>query len=94
MCIRDSPYVDLFGLRVGTYGLWMLAGLFAAFFLFARLFRSHEICWECALVVVCCAFGLALLGGYIFYMLFSVGLPLSLIHIWGIITVIRITKEI
>ena len=69
------PYVDLFGLRVGTYGLWMLAGLFAAFFLFARLFRSHEICWECALVVVCCAFGLALLGGYIFYMLFSVGLP-------------------
>ena len=66
------PYVDLFGLRVGAYGLWMLAGLFAAFFLFARLFRSREICWECALVVVCCAFGLALLGGYIFYMLFSV----------------------
>ena len=69
------PYITVFGLRVGTYGLWMLAGLFAAFFLFARLFRSREICWECALVVVCCAFGLALLGGYIFYMLFSVGLP-------------------
>ena len=69
------PYITVFGLRVGAYGLWMLAGLFAAFFLFARLFRSREICWECALVVVCCAFGLALLGGYIFYMLFSVGLP-------------------
>ena len=69
------PYITVFGLRVGTYGLWMLAGLFAAFFLLVRLFRRREICWECALVVLCCAFGLALLGGYVFYLLFSVGLP-------------------
>ena len=69
------PYITIFGFSVGTYGLWMLAGLFAAFFVFARLFRSRGIRWECALVVTCCAFGLALLGGYVFYMLFSVGLP-------------------
>ena len=69
------PYITVFGLRVGTYGLWMLAGLFAAFFLLVRLFRRREICWECALVVLCCAFGLALLGGYVFYLLLSVGLP-------------------
>ena len=69
------PYITVFGLRVGTYGLWMLVGLFAAFFLLVRLFRRRAICWECALVLTCCAFGLALLGGYIFYMLFSVGLP-------------------
>lgn len=69
------PYITIFGFSVGTYGLWMLAGLFAAFFVFARLFRSRGIRWECALVVTCCAFGLALLGGYVFYMLFSVGVP-------------------
>ncbi|HIQ82944.1 MAG TPA: prolipoprotein diacylglyceryl transferase [Candidatus Pullichristensenella stercorigallinarum] len=69
------PYITVFGFQVGTYGLWMLAGLFAAFFLFKHLFRRRGICWECALVIVCCAFGLALLGGYVFYMLFSVGLP-------------------
>ena len=26
------PYITIFGFSVGTYGLWMLAGLFAAFF--------------------------------------------------------------
>ncbi len=69
------PYITILGRPVGTYGLWMLVGLFAAFFLFKHLFRRREIRWECAVVVVCCAFGMALLGGYIFYMLFSVGLP-------------------
>ena len=34
------PYITVFGLRVGTYGLWMLVGLFAAFILLVRLFAA------------------------------------------------------
>ena len=67
------PYVSIFGYPVGTYGLWMLAGLLAGFALLKRLFRARGIRWECALFVLSCAFALALLGGYVFYLLFSVG---------------------
>ena len=59
------PYVSIFGYPVGTYGLWMLAGLLAGFALLKRLFRARGIRWECALFVLSCAFALALLGALI-----------------------------
>ena len=40
----------------------------------AAFIRQLDICLLYT-SVLCCAFGLALLGGYVFYLLFSVGLP-------------------
>lgn len=70
-----KPFLYVFGLPVGTYGLCMLAGLTAAFFLFKTLLKRRRVRWECAMVIFACAFGVALFGAYLLYMLASVGIP-------------------
>lgn len=73
-----KPTFEVFGYHVGFYGILMLVGLVSAFLVLWRLARRRGVRVECAITVTACAFGFALLGGYVVYMLASVGLPVIL----------------
>ncbi|NLF26913.1 MAG: prolipoprotein diacylglyceryl transferase [Clostridiales bacterium] len=70
-----KPAFELFGYRMPTYGIMMLLALLSAFFVLWRLVRRRGVRIECAITVTACAFGFALVGGYVTYMLASVGIP-------------------
>lgn len=70
-----KPHLDIFGLSVASYGIWVLAGALCAFLVLWRLMRARGMRAECAVVMTSCAFGFALLGGYALYLLASVGVP-------------------
>lgn len=70
-----NPSFPVFGVTVGFYGIFMLLALVAAFLVLFQLGRRRGIRFECAIVLIACAFGFALIGAYVLYLLASVGIP-------------------
>ncbi len=68
------PYFTVFGFRVGLYGIMMAVALLAAYLVLSLGMRRRGIRFEAAILIECCAFGLALLGAYLLYLVASVGL--------------------
>lgn len=69
------PFIRIFGFHVGTYGLLMMLALLVAFLVLWRVSRRRGVRFECSIVLAAMAFGFALVGGYVLYMLASVGIP-------------------
>lgn len=63
------PYFEIFGHKMGTYGLFILLGVFTVFLLGLLRGRKHGLAVEDLLLVGSFAFGLALIGGSVLYIL-------------------------
>lgn len=82
------PYIDLGFRQIPSYGLMMaIAVLLCGFLGCYRAYRAKQR-WEDALVVMACAFGCAIAGAAILYMLVTY----SLAELWTIITTFQMPE--
>lgn len=63
------PYINIFGVQFGTYGICMVLGVALVVLLAARRGKKYKICFEDIIIVGATTVSLALVGGNLLYVI-------------------------